>query len=159
MQYISFFYDTIYPYWNTRTVSSYELPDIRWYDVVSDGSLSRSSRDALWRSAISYTDEARWDELSSTICLCECLTMRKIYIPEILELPETHDYMKQRNIFEQYKKVKKYLLIGYSTKHDFKERNPPGSWIWSFRINKQYRAFGRRDTDGSLLIHTINNHQ
>lgn len=84
--------------------------------------------------------------------------MRHIHITQILELPDTHAYMQKRNIFEQYQKVKRFLLLGHSGKHDFKERNPPGSGIWSFRINRQYRAFGRWEDDGTLLIHTIDNH-
>lgn len=67
--------------------------------------------------------------------------------------------MEQRNLLKQYKKAKDYLLGGNILQTKFKERNPRGSGIWYFRINKQYRALGVFDDDGNLIIFKIDNHQ
>lgn len=60
----------------------------------------------------------------------------------ILERKEVVRYLTARNLVKQYKKAKNYLLIGNTLQVKFKERKPQGSGIWTFRINKQYRALG-----------------
>ena len=49
-------------------------------------------------------------------------------------------------------------MSGYQGKLDLKERKPKGSGIFSFRINKQFRAFCIEDSD-ILIVFEINNHQ
>ncbi len=62
-------------------------------------------------------------------------------------------------LVQQYKKAKEYLIRGYPMKVRFKERKPSGSGIWSFRINKQFRALGVFNDEGDLVIFEIDNHQ
>ena len=80
-------------------------------------------------------------------------------IHQILERKEILPYLESRGLISQYKKVKQYLLAGRSLQTKFKERNPKGSGIWYFRINKQFRAYGIFDTSGNLIIFKIDNHQ
>ena len=68
-------------------------------------------------------------------------------------------YLESRNLSKQYKKAKNYLLLGHALKVRFKERNPQGSGIWYFRINKQFRALGVFDKVGNLIVFKIDNHQ
>ncbi|MBI4122092.1 MAG: hypothetical protein HY461_02065, partial [Parcubacteria group bacterium] len=68
-------------------------------------------------------------------------------------------YLTARGLLKQYTKAKRFLLHGNLLQVRFKERNPKGSGIWYFRINKQYRALGVFDADGDLIIFKIDNHQ
>jgi hypothetical protein len=67
--------------------------------------------------------------------------------------------LETRGLVQQYKKAKDYLLQGYQLKVRFKERNPKGSGIWYFRINKQFRALGVFNSEGDLIVFEIDNHQ
>lgn len=80
-------------------------------------------------------------------------------IPKIFEKKEILPYLQSRNLLNQYKKAKNYLLQGNALQVNFKERNPKGSGIWYFRINRQFRALGVFDEDGNLIIFEIDNHQ
>ena len=40
-----------------------------------------------------------------------------------------------------------------------KIRQPKEAKIWSFRINKQFRAYGTFDDSGDFIVFEINNHQ
>ena len=80
-------------------------------------------------------------------------------IRKILEKKEVLPYLKSRNLISQYKKAKDYLLAGAISQTRFKERNPKGSGIFYFRINKQYRALGIFDREGDLIVFKIDNHQ
>lgn len=80
-------------------------------------------------------------------------------IAQILEKKEIVIYLKSRNLLKQYKKAKQYLLGGHYLQTKFKERNPKGSGIWYFRINKQFRALGVFNKLGHLIIFKIDNHQ
>lgn len=80
-------------------------------------------------------------------------------ISRILEKKSILPYLKSRGLLNQYKKAKKYLLSGNVVSTRFKERNPKGSGIWYFRINKQFRALGVFDNDGNLIVFKIDNHQ
>ncbi len=62
-------------------------------------------------------------------------------------------------LLQQYKKVKQYLLSNNLLQIKFKERKPKGSGVWSFRINKQFRALSFFDDDESLIVYKIDNHQ
>lgn len=64
-----------------------------------------------------------------------------------------------RGLLNQYKKAKQFLLHGNYLQIKFKERNPKGSGIWYFRINKQFRALGVFNENGHLIIFKIDNHQ
>ena len=80
-------------------------------------------------------------------------------IGQIVERKEVVPYLDARGLLAQYKKAKGYLLAGSSLQVKFKKRNPKGSGIWSFRINKQFRALGVFNTEGQLIIFKIDNHQ
>lgn len=80
-------------------------------------------------------------------------------IQRILEKKEILPYLQARNLVDQYKKAKDYLLNGNTLQVKFKERNPKGSGIFYFRINKQFRALGVFDEEGNLIIFEIDNHQ
>ena len=76
--------------------------------------------------------------------------MPKVF--EIYERKEIIPYLQLRGLMKQYKKAKEYLLSGDTLKVKFKERNPKGSDVWSFRINRQFRALGVFDKNGNLII-------
>lgn len=80
-------------------------------------------------------------------------------IPRILERKEILPYLTARGLLKQYKKAKQFLLDGSTLQVKFKERNPKGSGIWYFRINRQFRALGVFDAAGNLIIFKIDNHQ
>lgn len=79
-------------------------------------------------------------------------------IENILETQEVFDFLSERWLLKQYKKAKTYLLAGIYGKSDFKLRKPKEKWEWSFRINKQFRAFWKLE-DTTLIIYIIDNHQ
>ncbi len=78
---------------------------------------------------------------------------------KIFEKKDVLPYLEKRGLLEQYKKAKRYLLEGNAIQVRFKERNPKGSGIWYFRINRQFRALGVFDEKGDLIIFAIDNHQ
>lgn len=83
-------------------------------------------------------------------------------MPKIISIFEHKDilpYLEARGLLQQYKKVKLFLLQGEYLRVRFKERNPKGSGIWYFRINKQFRALGVFNSVGDLIIFKIDNHQ
>lgn len=80
-------------------------------------------------------------------------------IQQILERKEILPYLQARGLLNQYRKAKQYLLDGNTLQVKFKERNPKGSGIWYFRINRQFRALGIFDREGNLIIFEIDNHQ
>ena len=80
-------------------------------------------------------------------------------IRHILERNYILPYLEARGLLKQYKKAKQFLLQGNTLRAKFKERNPKGSGIWYFRINRQFRALGVFDKFGNLIIFEIDNHQ
>jgi hypothetical protein len=80
-------------------------------------------------------------------------------VSKILEKKNVFPFLRKRGLFEQYKKAKRYLLEGSQLQVTFKERNPKGSGIWYFRINKQFRALGVFDSEWDLIIFDIDSHQ
>lgn len=80
-------------------------------------------------------------------------------VHKIFEEKEIEHYLRKRRLLEQYKKAKTFLLSGELLRVRFKERNPKGSGIWYFRINRQYRALGVFNREGDLIIFKIDNHQ
>lgn len=83
--------------------------------------------------------------------------MPKIF--KILEKKNVFLYLRKRGLVPQYQKAKRYLLDGHLLQTRFKERNPKGSGIWYFRINRQYRALGVFDEEGTLIVFEIDDHQ
>jgi plasmid maintenance system killer protein len=79
-------------------------------------------------------------------------------ILKVLESKKVEEYILKRDLLKQYKKAKKYLLSDNFQAIKFKLRHPKESGIYSFRINKQFRALGilRNET---LIIFKIDNHQ
>jgi hypothetical protein len=80
-------------------------------------------------------------------------------VQQIFEQKEILLYLEVRGLLKQYIKAKRYLLQGNVLQVRFKERNPKGSGIWYFRINRQFRALGVFDKTGNLIIFKIDNHQ
>jgi hypothetical protein len=80
-------------------------------------------------------------------------------VHRIFERKEIVAYLETRGLLKQYLKAKQYLLKGNTLQVKFKERNPQGSGIWYFRINKQFRVLGIFNTTGDLIIFKIDNHQ
>jgi len=77
----------------------------------------------------------------------------------ILEKKEILIYLRTRALLKQYIKAKYYLLAGNLVQVAFKEKKPKGSGVFSFRINKQYRALGIFNKNADLIIFKIDNHQ
>lgn len=80
-------------------------------------------------------------------------------VQKIIESKSVELYLRRRGLLAQYKKAKRYLLDGRTLTVRFGERNPKGSGIWYFRINKQFRALATFDKDGDLRVFEIDNHQ
>lgn len=80
-------------------------------------------------------------------------------MPKILEKKNILPYLQTRGLLDQYRKAKRYILEGSAVQVRFKERNPKGSGVWYFRINRQFRAFGVFDEKGNLIVFDIDNHQ
>jgi plasmid maintenance system killer protein len=79
-------------------------------------------------------------------------------ITDILITNDYLNYLQKRNLIKQFKKAKIYILLGQSKNTKFKERNPKGSGIYYFRINKQFSALGYFE-NSTLIIFEIDNHQ
>jgi plasmid maintenance system killer protein len=62
-------------------------------------------------------------------------------------------------LINQYKKSKNKLLNWELSWIDLKEREPKKSWVWSFRINKQYRVVWFFDNNNDFIVSYIDNHQ
>lgn len=76
----------------------------------------------------------------------------------ILEEDDVIEYIKKRNLWNQYKKAKSYILWWEFKKTNLKERQPKWSWMYYFRINKQYRAIWYVK-ENYLIIIKIDNYQ
>lgn len=78
---------------------------------------------------------------------------------KIYEVADIEPILRKKNLIDRYKKAKKYLEDGYLQSVFLKKRNPKGSGIWQFRINKQYRAFGFFKTSEIFVVFEIYDHQ
>lgn len=67
--------------------------------------------------------------------------------------------LQKLSLIEPFKKAQSYLLEGHNDLVDFKKRKPSHFGIYSFKINKQYRAFGKFSEPGILKIFHIDDHQ
>ena len=81
-----------------------------------------------------------------------------IIIDNILEKEEIKEFLIKRNLLKQYKKSKIQILAWILSWTDLKIREPKDKWIWSFRINKQFRALCKLDWE-TLIVLKIDNHQ
>ena len=79
-------------------------------------------------------------------------------INNIFETKWVFEFLEKRWLINQYKKSKSYILAWIYWKTDLKIRKPKEKWEYSFRINKQFRAFGKLD-NWDLIIYIIDNHQ
>lgn len=79
-------------------------------------------------------------------------------INEVLEEANIPNYLKTRKLLQQYQKAKRYILAGHFRNVGFKLRQPKEDDIYSFRINKQFRALCilKKST---LIVFKIDNHQ
>ena len=68
-------------------------------------------------------------------------------------------FLSKRNLLNQYKNNKIKLENWYLWKTDFKERQPKWIWVYSFRINKQFRAIWYFKKDWIFIVVKIDNHQ
>ncbi len=80
-----------------------------------------------------------------------------MHIRDIIERKDIVLYLEKRRLLEKYKKAKSFLLSGNYTLTDLKKRKPKKDEIWSFRIDKQFRAFCYFNGD-TLVVFEIDNH-
>ena len=80
-------------------------------------------------------------------------------IEVILEDKDIFDFLNKRWLLPQYKKSKIKILNWLFSWVDFKIRQPKKDEIYSFRINKQFRAYWRLLENRILQIYFIDNHQ
>jgi plasmid maintenance system killer protein len=71
---------------------------------------------------------------------------------------EIQKFLIKRRLLAQYKKSKQKILNWFFSWVDLKIREPKNNWIYSFRINKQFRAYWRF-LGNELIVSEINNHQ
>ncbi len=76
---------------------------------------------------------------------------------KIYEDQSVINYLINRWLTKQYISACQ-KLISWSWSTDFKNRQPKSSWIWSFRINKQFRAIGYFRW-GDFIVVEVDNHQ
>jgi len=79
-------------------------------------------------------------------------------IADVIEEKRVLPYLKARSLFNQYQKAKKYILLGLLKEVNFKLREPKENGVYSFRINKQFRAFCIF-RNNKLVVINISNHQ
>ncbi len=79
-------------------------------------------------------------------------------IKEVCEFKDVIIYLKDRELLKQYKKAKEFILNWNTKNVSLKYREPRILWIIYFRINKQFRAFGRIDWE-KLIVFKIDNHK
>ena len=80
-------------------------------------------------------------------------------IRAIYEQKDILSYLETRNLLEQYRRAKQFLLRGNLMQVRFKKRRPKGSGIWYFRINQQYRALCVFNVNKELIVFAIDDHQ
>ncbi|MEM8893548.1 MAG: hypothetical protein AAGC88_03155 [Bacteroidota bacterium] len=67
-------------------------------------------------------------------------------------------YLKQRGLFDAYKKAKKFFENDDFKIIDAKPRKPKSAGIYQFRITKKYRAYYVK-TDKGAVVFKISDHQ
>lgn len=82
-----------------------------------------------------------------------------LIIREVYEKEEIKDFLIKRWLLNQYLKSVNFLKDWFFWKLDFKERQPKWNKIYSFRINKQFRAYWFFDDENDFIVFKIDNHQ
>lgn len=82
-----------------------------------------------------------------------------LLVERLIEAESVVLYLKKRGLLNQYLKAKRYLLAGRSVQVKMKQRQPHGSGVWSFRINRQFRALGEFQDSKTFHVLKIDNHQ
>jgi len=80
-------------------------------------------------------------------------------IESIKEEKHIYEFLMKRWLLPQYKKSKNKILNWLFSWVDFKIRQPKKDEVYSFRINKQFRAYWRLLENRVLQIYFIDNHQ
>jgi hypothetical protein len=80
-------------------------------------------------------------------------------IEVIKEEEHIFEFLDKRWLLPQYKKSKTKILNWLFSWVDFKIRQPKKDEIYSFRINRQFRAYWRLLENKTLQIYFIDNHQ
>jgi plasmid maintenance system killer protein len=78
---------------------------------------------------------------------------------EFYENEEIKNFLIKRRLLKQYLKSITLLKKWFYWKMDFKERQPKWIWVYSFRINKQFRAIWYFDSEKDFIVVKIDNHQ
>ena len=79
-------------------------------------------------------------------------------INRIFEKEKFFIHIKARGLLKQFQKAKAYILSGHLSQVNFKLKYPKEAGIYSFRINKQFRALCvYRNKD--LIVFRLDNHQ
>lgn len=79
-------------------------------------------------------------------------------IDRILETKEVAQYLQSRDLVTQYWKIKRYIILGHLSSARLKKREPKEHEIWSFRINRKFRAFAYLE-HSTLKVFHIDDHQ
>lgn len=82
-------------------------------------------------------------------------------INRVIEIKGILEYLEKRNLVNQYKKAKNFLLDWKLDLIDFKKRKPKTSKIYQFKINNKFRAFGYFEVNNknTFRIIEISDHQ
>ncbi|MDI9337490.1 MAG: hypothetical protein QM539_03590 [Alphaproteobacteria bacterium] len=76
----------------------------------------------------------------------------------VRERKEVIEYIKTRNIQEQYFKAKKFIELNMFEVVKLKKRKPKSEQVYYFRINNKYRGIGHF-LDNILIVTEISDHQ
>lgn len=79
-------------------------------------------------------------------------------VTDIVEEERVAEYIRERGLLLKYKKAKEKILAGAFTGLDIKKRKPHAGDVWSFRIDKKYRAFFVV-SKGVFIVFAIDDHQ
>jgi len=71
---------------------------------------------------------------------------------------EAFIYAQSRQLLNQFRKTLEKLKEGSFNGLDLKKREPKSHRVWSFRINKKYRALATLER-GNFYIYEIDDHQ
>lgn len=82
-----------------------------------------------------------------------------IKIDSIYETKEVVIFLQKRWLTKQYKKAKENILQGNNSGAVFKLMKPKKNKIYTFRLNRQFRAFCRFTSTGKFLVYEVSNHQ
>ena len=79
-------------------------------------------------------------------------------IEKVLISSKLEDYLIKRWLLTQYLKTTTLLTSWNYQKLDIKLRQPKTKWLYSFRINKQFRVFWEIENN-VFYVDAISNHQ